>query len=192
MRMRLFLVVFGAALAPLIVPVSSASAANDPVVAKAQTCAACHGENGQPTDPNSIPIIWGQQQSYLMKQLRDYRTGARDNPIMGPIAKDLGEAELRKLAAYFAAKPWPSRPGVTPVAAATPPANMAQCQACHQPHFEGGMPAPRLAGLSYDYLAAAMRAFADDERTNNLDMPKFMHRLPESQRDAMARYLSSL
>ena len=66
------------------------------------------------------------------------------------------------------------------------------CEACHQRNFEGGQPAPRLAGLSSDYLAAAMRAFADDQRTNNGDMPKFMKALTEAQRDAIARYLSAL
>ncbi len=54
------------------------------------------------------------------------------------------------------------------------------------------MPAPRLAGLSCDYLAAQMRAFATDERSNNLDMPKFMRGLSERERSAMARYLSGL
>jgi mono/diheme cytochrome c family protein len=37
-----------------------------------------------------------------------------------------------------------------------------------------------------------MRSFAVDERTNNGDMPKFMHALTDSERDAMARYLSAL
>ena len=55
-----------------------------------------------------------------------------------------------------------------------------------------GAPAPRLAGLSYDYLLAAMRGFATGERTNNGDMPKFMQALSDSERDAMARYLSAL
>ena len=39
-----------------------------------------------------------------MKQLRDYRNGERDNPIMTPIAKGLAEPDLRPLAAYFASK----------------------------------------------------------------------------------------
>jgi cytochrome c553 len=73
-----------------------------------------------------------------------------------------------------------------------PPKGIAQCQACHQPNFQGGMPAPRLAGLSYEYLAAAMRAFATEQRTNNLDMPKFMQMLTERERNAIARYLSAL
>jgi cytochrome c553 len=66
------------------------------------------------------------------------------------------------------------------------------CRACHQPNFEGGPPAPRLAGLSSDYLAGAMHAFADGQRTNNLDMPGFMKALTESDRNAMAHYLSGL
>jgi cytochrome c553 len=66
------------------------------------------------------------------------------------------------------------------------------CKACHGQNFEGGAPAPRLAGLSYDYLAAAMRNFADGHRTNNLDMPGFMRALSDSDRDAIAHYLAGL
>src|SRR5262245_29210907 len=74
---------------------------------KAQACAACHGANGVPTDPKTIPNIWGQQQYYLFKQLVDYRLGLREHPIMTPLAKSLNHSDLRPLAAYFAAKPWP-------------------------------------------------------------------------------------
>jgi cytochrome c553 len=162
----------------------------DEIEAKAQACAACHGANGVPGDPKTIPVIWGQEQSYLMKQLRDFRNDARKSAIMSPIARDLAEGDLRKLAAHFSGKSWPA-----PRAAAKPPSppkGVAQCQACHQPIFQGGMPAPRLAGLSYEYLAAQMRAFATGERSNNLDMPGFMQMLSAAERNAMARYLSAL
>ena len=164
--------------------------AADEVEAKAQLCAACHGEKGTPTDPKTNPVIWGQEQSYLMKQLRDFRNGERNSAVMSPIAKGLAEEDLRKMAAYFAAKPWPARRA--PAKPSSPPKAIAQCQACHQPNFEGGKPAPRLAGLSYEYLVAAMRAFAKEERTNNLDMPGFMRVLTERERDAIARYLAAL
>jgi cytochrome c553 len=167
-----------------------AACAADDIEAKAQICAACHGQNGMPTDPKTIPIIWGQKQNYLVKQLHDYRSGDRESPIMSPIAKGLAQDELRKIAAYFAAKSWPEQHAAA--ASASPPNGIAQCQPCHQPKFEGGPPAPRLAGLSYEYLAAAMHGFATDERSNNGDMPKFMKALTESQRDAMAHYLSGL
>jgi cytochrome c553 len=168
---------------------TSAQAADD-IAAKAQTCNVCHGANGMPIDPKTMPIIWGQQQSYLMKQLRNYRNGERANPIMTTIAKGLAEEDLRKLAAYYATKAWPAQPA--PAAAVPPPQGIAQCQPCHQPNFEGGMQAPRLAGLSYEYLVASMKNFATDERTNNGDMPRFMHALSDGERDAMARYLAAL
>ena len=170
--------------------VSAAATRADDIEAKVQLCAACHGESGIPNDPKTVPVTWGQQQSYLVKQLHDYRSGDRENPVMSAIAKGLAQDDLRKIAAYFAAKPWPA--GHPAAAPASAPNGVAQCQPCHQPKFEGGMPAPRLAGLSYEYLAASMRAFATDERTNNLDMPKFMRALTDGERDAIARYLSEL
>ena len=183
-----FSAIFGAGVG-FALAVLPAHAADD-IEAKAQACAACHGENGVPTDPKTIPIIWGQQQSYLVKQLHDYRSGDRDDPIMSPIAKQLAQEDLRKIAAYFAAKSWPAKTAAT--ATASPPKGIAQCQPCHQPNLEGGPPAPRLAGLSYEYLLASMRSFAGDVRTNDVDMPKFMQVLTDSELDAMARYLSAL
>jgi len=125
-----------------------------------------------------------------MKQMRDFRNGERKSAIMSPLAKNLAEGDLRKIAAHFAAKTWPARRASAKPP--SPPKGIAQCQACHQPYFRGGMPAPRLAGLSYEYLATEMREFAAEERPNNLDMPKFMQMLTERERNAIARYLSAL
>lgn len=185
---RCFLAVLGTAIG-LLAGMPPANAADD-IEAKAQACAACHGNNGVPADPKTVPVIWGQEQSYLMKQLRDFRNGERNSAVMSPLAKNLAEGDLRPMAAYFAAKPWPTRP--EPVKPLLPPKSIAQCLACHQANFQGGMPAPRLAGLSYEYLVASMRAFATDQRTNNLDMPKFMRMLSEKERSAIARYVSVL
>ena len=184
MRTRFVLSILGAVLG-----ISSVQAADD-IEAKAQACTACHGAKGVPIEPKTIPVIWGQQESYLMKQLRDFRNGERKSDVMAPLAKGLAEGDLRQLAGYFAAKQWPAKS-----AAAKPPAapkSIAECQACHQANFEGGMPAPRLAVMSYEYLSGSMRAFATDQRTNNLDMPKFMKALSERERNAIARYVSAL
>jgi cytochrome c553 len=158
--------------------------------AQLQVCSSCHGQNGVTTGP-TIPIIWGQQSSYLFKQLHDYRSGDRVNPIMAAMVKTIKQEDMRKVSAYFAAKTWPAKPAGGPAAPAAPP-TVAQCRPCHQPNFEGGPPAPRLAGLGYEYLVSAMKAFAEDERTNNLDMPGFMKALTDAERDAIARYLSAL
>src|SRR5438270_9165403 len=184
---RFFSAIFGLGIGLAAIPPVHAA---DEIETKAQLCAACHGDKGVPTDPKTIPVIWGQQRSYLMKQLRDFRNGERESAVMAPIAKGLAEDDLRKIAVYFAAKTWPARR--VPAKQPLPPKGIAQCQACHQPNFQGGMPAPRLAGLSYEYLVGEMREFASDERANNLDMPKFMRALSERERNAIARYLSAL
>src|SRR5258708_2395659 len=186
MHTRFFSAIFGIGLAAAITPAHAA----DDIEAKAQLCAACHGAKGAPADPKTMPVIWGQEQSYLVKQMRDFRNGERSSAIMSPIAKGLAEGDLRKIAAYFAAKTWPARRASAkpPV----PPKGIAQCQACHQPDFRGGMPAPRLAGLSYEYLPPAMPAFSPQNPTPNPPPPKFMQMLTERERNAIARYLSAL
>src|ERR1700722_14410631 len=111
------LVIFAGALA------GPTQAADEIDPAKVQVCGSCHGQNGVPLDPKTMPIIWGQQQNFLVKQLHDYRAGDRDNAIMAAMAKTLTQEELRPAAAYLASKPWPAH--AAPAAAAPPPSNMA-------------------------------------------------------------------
>ena len=68
-------------------------------------CAACHGIDGaQPTTPE-YPKLAGQYPDYLSKALRDYKSGARKNPIMAGMAAGLTEADIENLAAYFYTQP---------------------------------------------------------------------------------------
>jgi cytochrome c553 len=177
------------AIAITVSVMTTGSARADDIEARAAVCAGCHGQSGVPTTP-ATPVIWGQQANYLYKELHDYHSGDRSNAIMSPLVKTFSLDDLRKVANYFAAKPWPERQGAT--AAGSPPEKITMCRACHGQNFEGGAPAPRLAGLSYEYLIASMNSFADGQRTNNLDMPGFMKALTRGERDAMARYLSGL
>jgi cytochrome subunit of sulfide dehydrogenase len=170
--------------------VAPAIAADD-IESRVQVCGLCHGTNGATAGP-AIPVIWGQQQNYLVKELHDYRAGDRYNALMTPVASGFTPEDTRKLAAYFSAKPWPKSPGNGAGPDTAIADKLEQCQSCHQPGFVGGDPAPRLAGLSYQYLATAMRKFANDDRTNNGDMPKIMKALTESERNSMARYLAGL
>jgi cytochrome c553 len=163
--------------------------AQQAVEAKLQICSTCHGANGQPISPG-IPIIWGQTEYFLTKQLHDYISGDRDSPIMSPLAKTLTQPELRPAAKYFSAKTWPAKTAQTAAPAA--PEGIALCQICHQQGFIGGLPAPRLAGQSYEYLLDAMKSFTDGRRTNSEDMMKIMQGLQPAQFEAMARYISSL
>jgi cytochrome c553 len=189
-------IVFGAlaALVVLAAPANTAEVAADPstqreFIAKMGMCSQCHGANGMPARPN-IPIIWGQQQDFLAKQIHDFESGERTNELMTWAAKTLHEPERTPAAAFFAKKSWPAR---ATAAAATPrPGGMAVCEACHQVNFAGGLLVPRLAGQNYDYLVESMRRFADGERTNNAEMTTMMKALQPAQREAMARYLASL
>src|SRR5262245_13301952 len=136
----------------IVIFATTATSAQPDIEAKAQLCSACHGANGVPTDPKTMPIIWGQQANYLLKQMHNYKTGERENPVMSVIAKGLDLKDLRPIAAYFAAKPWPARQAGAPSGVSAPP-GLAGCRPCHQQNFEGGPAGPRLAGLSYEYLA---------------------------------------
>jgi cytochrome c553 len=176
--------------AALAAPAAPAKAAES-LEAKLQICGSCHGENGQPIDA-TIPNIWGQTEYFLVKQLHDYRAGDRDNLIMASMAKRLTQAELRPAAQFFSKKTWPARATPATPAPAPPPNTIAVCQICHQPGFVGALPAPRLAGQSYEYLVEAMRSFAEGQRTNSADMMKIMEGLSPAEREAIAHYIASL
>ena len=68
---------------------------------KSQACAACHGPDGNsPTGPD-FPRLAGQHYDYLLKALRDYKSGARKNPIMGAQVGSLSPQDLADLAAFY-------------------------------------------------------------------------------------------
>ncbi len=67
---------------------------------KARPCAACHGADGNSPTPD-FPRLAGQHYDYLVKALKDYKTGARKNAIMAPQAANLSVRDMEDLAAYF-------------------------------------------------------------------------------------------
>jgi cytochrome c553 len=174
---------------PAVATLGNVAEAEAILGAKLLVCNTCHGQNGVPKNADT-PIIWGLQESYLLKQLRDFQKGDRDNDVMTWMATALSQAELEPTAAYFAKRNWPARPSAA--ASASPPNGIAVCQICHQQNLVGGLPGPRLAGQSYEYLIEAMNRFAAGERTNNADMVKIMEAISPAEREAMARYISGL
>ena len=183
-------IVFGVlvVLAALAAPAHTAEVFPDPstdreLSAKLSVCNACHDVNGRRKNA-TIPVIWGQQENYLVKQLHDFESGARNDEVMLWMAKTLTQEELRVAATYFAKQTWPARSAGA--ASTPPPPGLAVCQGCHD------TTAPRLAGQGYEYLVEAMRRFAEGERKNNATMMKMMAAIPPADREAMARYLSGL
>ena len=201
-RNRIVFGVLAVVAAALAAPGMTAEVTPDPATsrefsAKLLMCGQCHGLNGAPVRPG-IPIIWGQQENYLLRQLQDFRTKNRDVELMTWAAITLHPEELAPASTYFAKKSWPARPAQAAKATATPaPRGLAVCQACHQSDFRGapqaeGAPAPRLAGQSYEYLVETMRAYAAGERKANETMAQLMAGISAADREAMARYLAGL
>ncbi|NQY33960.1 MAG: cytochrome c [Alteromonadaceae bacterium] len=69
--------------------------------AKAGMCAACHGAAGISAVP-MYPNLAGQKETYLAKQLKDFKSGTRKDPIMGAMAMGLSDADVANLSAYYA------------------------------------------------------------------------------------------
>jgi cytochrome c553 len=86
--------------------VSAAQAADAAAAKKTVTevCQACHGLDGNSAAPD-FPKLGGQHPDYLAKALRDYKSGARKNPIMAGFAATLSPTDIDNLAAYYAAQP---------------------------------------------------------------------------------------
>ena len=85
-------------------PVVSAGKPVGAAPAAAQTCAACHGPDGVGILPE-YPTIAGQHADYLVRALRDYRSGRRRNAVMNGFAQQLSDADIAAVAAYFSSQP---------------------------------------------------------------------------------------
>ena len=68
--------------------------------AKSATCAGCHGPQGISNNP-LWPNLAGQKEAYLVKQMKAFRDGTRQDPMMSPMAKPLSDADIENLAAYY-------------------------------------------------------------------------------------------
>jgi cytochrome c553 len=162
---------------------------------KAQLCAACHGANGTPQQ-QTAPVIWGQQLGYLYIQLRDFKSGARKNDQMSPIAATLERDDMMALAEYISQKPWPqlAQPGASAAVAAQAlrATTSVVCTSCHQEGYEGDGTQPRLAGQRKEYLAQTMLDFRNGTRGNNPGMSDLMKSISESDIAAIADYVAGL
>jgi cytochrome c553 len=173
----------------------SATARAQSIEEKAQICAACHGENGVPPQQViAVPIIWGQNFGYLFSQLRDFKSGARRNEQMTPIAEGLEPTDLMPLAVYFSKKSWPD---LQQPQAPADEAALAQranasvvCTSCHLQGFMGDNSQPRLAGQTRGYLAKTMTDFESSARANSLGMSISMKGLTEQDVRALATWLA--
>jgi cytochrome c553 len=165
------------------------------IAEKAKLCATCHGEQGTPINKQT-PVIWGQNEGYLYLQLRDFKSGARKNALMNPIAAPLEKDDQLALAAYFSKQKWPNlgQPSAPDNVAAKAQSAISSigCIGCHLDHFQGDGTTARLAGQWQEYLQATMLVFRDGSRGNNPGMSDLMKATATDDIAALSQYLAGL
>ncbi|RDE06887.1 c-type cytochrome [Sphingomonas aracearum] len=161
-----------------------------------ETCAGCHGSDGRGRGQGDIPVLGGQRFEYLLASLKAYRTGDRHSAVMGNAVARLSEADMRALAARFAAMPGLGAPagGSDPeaeriVREGLPDRELPACASCHAPN----KPYPVLNGQKAAYVAGRLRRWRGDEtvvdaRKTHATMPVIARRIPEEMIDRLARY----
>jgi cytochrome c553 len=171
---------------------------------KAQACFACHGVNGNATNP-LWPKLAGQNAGYIVKQLKDFKSGKqRTDPLMAGQVASLSEQDMEDLAAFFAAqKPTVGKAdeltfemGQRIYRGGNKATGVSACMACHGPTGAGNPPArfPMLSGQNADYSAKQLKAFRAGERSN--DAGKMMQNIAGNMTDkeiaAVTSYMQGL
>lgn len=186
-----------------------AFAAGDPVAGeqRAQTCAVCHGPNGNSVNP-AWPNLAGQHPKYIVKQLQDFKSGARNNPQMSPMAAGLSEQDMENIAAYYAEQAVAESqvPGSVEYRdvelgekiyrAGDSSKQLASCMACHGPSAAGNPAAnyPLLTGQHAPYTIAQLKAFKTEARANDANqvMRDVALKLTNEEIEAVSHYIQGL
>ena len=164
-------------------------------------CASCHGAGGNSTIVTN-PKLAGQVDTYIHKQLVDFTTPARNQPIMTTYAKALTDEEKTNIAAYLfsqQAKAGAARNkdtvelGRKIYRGGIADRGVAACASCHGA-VGAGIPAqyPRLAGQHQDYTFAQLQNFKSGARSNSPQMGTLAKRLSDDEMKAVADYIAGL
>jgi cytochrome c553 len=171
------------------------AAAGGGVEAKAQTCFACHGPNGNSPTPQ-FPILAGQTARYLYLQLRDFKEGRRKDPQMTPMAEPLSRDDMLALADFFSQQkqaPGGFKADADKVAAGRKKSDEVLCPMCHLGEFAGQNEIPRVAGQKYEYVKKQLEDFKAKRRTNDAgNMTSVAGTLSDADIENLAQYIANL
>jgi cytochrome c553 len=185
--------------------------------AKAGACAACHGLDGNSADPQ-YPKQAGQNENYVARQLRLFKSGERENPIMQGMAAALSEQDMRDIGAHFATLKIAAgvaddtviasgpnagkkfyQVGESIYRAGKPSAGVPACAACHGPTGRGnpGPPYPSIGGQHAAYTAARLQFFRaggvwGKGANANIVMSGVAHNLSDEEIQSLATYIQGL
>jgi cytochrome c553 len=165
--------------------------------AKAEICAACHGDGGISQTEN-IPSLAGQPDQFIQWQLVFFRAGTRKNEQMQPIAEELNNDDIRNLAGYFASltPPKADKPDDNPGLSAKGAQAAAgrRCASCHTDSYAGTKAVARIAGQREEYLLKALHDYKSGGRAGGgmAAMADVAYPLSEEEIEALAHYLAHL
>lgn len=177
--------------------------------AKAVTCGACHGADGNSAAPN-FPKLAGLGEKYLLKQMKDIRDGARPVPAMAGQVTNMSDQDLADIAAFYDSKPRSGgvadpdllELGRKVYMAGIIDRKVAACSGCHSPTGGGNAPGgfPALQGQHAEYIATQLKMFRkgyEDPagRTNDGDskiMRTTAFGLSDLEIEAVAAYAAGL
>lgn len=184
----------------------SAVAAGNPEAGlqKAAPCAACHGLDGNSTN-GQWPKLAGQNAEYVVGQLKAFKEGKRQNPLMTPMAMGLSDEDMADLAAYFA-KQRPQVGGADPALAeaggklyrgGNKESGVSACMACHGPRGSGNGPAgyPHIAGQHAAYTKLQLEAYRNGTRAGtpaSQIMKSIATRMSNQEIEAVSSYIEGL
>lgn len=163
--------------------------------AKVQVCAACHGPDGNSTDPQ-YPILAHQTARYIYLQLKDFKEGRRKDPLMSPVAATLERDDMLALADFF------SQQKLAPNGFKADPAKVAEgrrkadevlCSMCHGGDFVGQNEIPHEAGQHYAYVKKQLLDFKARRRTNDAgNMTSVASTLSDDDIENLAQFIANL
>ncbi len=135
----------------------------DEIETLVQTCGACHGAKGISSNP-AWPNLAGQNQAYLAIQIRAFRDGTRQDPVMSTTVAGMSDKVIDALARYYSELKPPMKKNSGAINQAGRHVS-ARCISCH------GMRGrtvnsqwPNLSGQKKDYLQKQLKAFRDGSR----------------------------
>ena len=161
----------------------------------AQPCFACHGENGNSTNPR-YPVLAAQSWRYIYIELKDFKEGRRSDPEMSPMAAPLTRDQQMALANFFAAqkpRPLDYKPDPARVEKGRKVAESTLCSMCHLGEFKGQNEIPRVAGQWPQYVSKQLHAFKAKTRTNDAgNMTSVAGTLSDDDIEDIANYIGAL
>jgi cytochrome c553 len=170
---------------------------------KAVVCQACHGANGNSTNPQ-FPSLAGLGADYIAEQLQNFKDGKRNNPVMMPMAAPLSAQDMADLGAYFEslantgleADPSYWKAGEKLYRGGDKAREIPACMACHGPTGRGNEPAkfPALRGQESAYIVQALNEYATGARPPGPGgiMPTIAKRLSADDIRNLSSYVQGL